>query len=1144
MPIQEKDLGKYKRPDIYIEEIDNSIIELPAQNVLINLVPGFSKKGPVNRPVYVDNKVDFIKIFGDIDKQLENKGSYFHRTVLKMLETGPVWSLNLLQTVPNRDLLNFVSVSTSAAFESSDFTNQYKADYGRFFNRQDFWERDASSFLDLVNDPIPDNERLLHLTNMGDKTITTFIYKSSISGFDITASDWYGGDMKVPTFIHPKNLISDFLVNVLIVFGDWSDYKTLSVDSTWSNYFTIEGLKIESITDFLNESNVTLLGNYTASLIPNFKDINDNDMYIENVINNNTDKTNLFCTYNKDLLLDSDYLTNYIDLIGDSVVNTEIESINFLSYKQSIKEEKVYNNTLLDSPNNVFGTSPYSPRTNDWNNWSLDGIQYTTFTTTSRIVTYTNSNAYYIINGVQYDLVNGTKDIQLTDLASGYKRKDVLYLDSNGFNVMDGIAVLTGTTLPSREITFSNNNTIMLGTIEISNIGGTYSGTYTPITVNGSGFIAPSVVATTGITSLNETYVELTFNGTSGSTIRNYDYSRLNIYKIYNEIASQLQLNKGVIIKPLTPLHKTEIFDPTAISYTSTTNAKILIYISNPSNYVTGTNFLLYYKDNEFNVSAGATQLQTSYTGATNVVAKYSNYYLDYYNGEINNGDYFIDADGITKITLNMFVDSSGILTVNFDATTTNNSGITVKSDIGNWKQTVEIENISTITDMTNTNFIYVNKDRYSEVKKGYFLEAYYDEDYYSAPFGEGYIAGDTVPRKLTRIINVKNDSVNPDLKILYTDAPIKISINSASEYYTTTYPSIYNYVTTLKGISLKPFKIHADSIPNGTEKRQSDILDVFAKNTPLYKGLVNKNKIAWRYLIDSFGLGLDEQSKQQYVDLCGKKLNCLGFINIPSAKQFKKSSNPSFVNDDGSLNIEYIKKGGNEDKNPDFLYSFGTGPGRSTVGYFFPYVKVSDNGVQQLVPPAAYTATAYMRKFTTNTAGVYPWTIVAGISQGRLPDISGTEIDFTDDDLTFLTEMGANPVTFIRNVGYIINNDSTAQVFPVSSLSYIHSREVLIELENELYDMLLRYQWKSNTPNNRAEIKYRADRICQRFVDSYALYAYRNVCDTTNNTNYIIDLQGGVLDTHIEIVKGMGWIVNNITVEKTGTINSSGFQG
>jgi len=240
---------------------------------------------------------------------------------------------------------------------------------------------------------------------------------------------------------------------------------------------------------------------------------------------------------------------------------------------------------------------------------------------------------------------------------------------------------------------------------------------------------------------------------------------------------------------------------------------------------------------------------------------------------------------------------------------------------------------------------------------------------------------------------------------------------------------------------------------------------------------------------------------------------------------------------------MEYVRKGADESKNPDFLYSFGTGPGRSTVGYFFPFVKINDEGQSLMIPPASSVANAYMNKHISNTGGVYEWTIVAGVNMGRVSDISGTEMDFTDPDLDELAEMGANPIRFIRNVGNIINDESTAQVFPTSSLSYIHSRELLIELENELYDMLLRYQWKFNTPTVRSEIKYKADRICKRYVDSEGLYAFRNIIDTTNNTNYIIDIQGGVLDTHVEIVKGMGWIVNNIMIEKTGTINSSGFQ-
>jgi hypothetical protein len=87
-----------------------------------------------------------------------------------------------------------------------------------------------------------------------------------------------------------------------------------------------------------------------------------------------------------------------------------------------------------------------------------------------------------------------------------------------------------------------------------------------------------------------------------------------------------------------------------------------------------------------------------------------------------------------------------------------------------------------------------------------------------------------------------------------------------------------------------------------------------------------------------------------------------------------------------------------------------------------------------------------------------------------------------------------------------------------------------------------LRYQWRFNTTEVRSEIKFRADRICKDMQERNALYNFRNVIDETNNTNYIIDLQMGVLDTYIEIIKGMGIIVNNITILKKGDIESGGF--
>ena len=1140
MPIQEKDLGKYKRPGIYINEIDNSLIELPAQNVLINLVPGFSKKGPYNRPVYIDNTIDFENVYGPIDKQLENKGSYFHRTCEKMLGTSPIWALNLLATVPDRDTLKYVDISTSALYSSGNILTGNTAAYERFFNRQDFWTRDEESFLEIWNESGLNPNTLLHFTNMGDKVITVFIFKSTITGFDVTASDWYGGDTLVPTYIDPKSLISDYLVGVLILAGDWTDYKTLSVDSKWSKYFTLNGLIISNMQNFVNETAVTVLGSYDVSLIPNFKDLNSRDMYIESVLNNNTDKTSLFCTYNKDLLLDNDYLTDLVDLVGNTIVGDDaITGITFLSYNQPIKETINYPQVILDSPNNVFGTATMSSQGHGWNNWTQTGITWnsgTSFNTSTLKVVYDVSSPKYVINGVVYSGTtvssNITSGVTLTALTDGYKRNDVLYLDSDGIEVMTGTAYVIGGTAVNREITFTNENVIILGTLLVQNSGGTYTGTYTSITTS-QDFV--SIQVTSGTTLGTGNWLKVVFTGTSGSTIGLSEYARLRSHKVYTEVSTQLDANMGVIISS-TNL-KTPVIDASAAGYTTTTNDLIYIYLDTPSIYTDGSNgVLIYYVDNQFklasSISTSDVIITTNDLTANNIVAKYSSFYTAFFDGIINNGD---TLSGTTN-KLTMYVDSLGVLRVTFSATVSDTTnGLYITSDIGNWRQTVEIEAIEG-TDYTNVVGIYVDKDRYSEITRGLYLEANWDEN--------AVLLSNQAQKKLVRIVNIKNDTVDTSLKILYTDGPIKIRYASGTtEMYTTCYPPVYEYATNLKGINLKPFVVHPDSLPNGTEARMNTILNVMGINTSIYKGLINKNKISWRYLVDSFGLGLQESSKQTYVDLCGDKLNCVGFINMPSAKSFRKSTNPSFVNDDGSLSSTYIKEGANQDLNPDFLYSFGDGAGRSTVGYSFPYVKVTDNGVSSFVPPASYVATAYMRKFTTSVAGVTPWTIVAGVNTGRVPDISGTEMDFSDDDLTNFAEMGCNPITFIRNVGYIINDENTAQVFPESSLSFLHSREVLIELENELYDMLLRYQWKFNTATIRSEIKYKSDRICQRYVDSVGLYAYRNVIDETNNTPYIIDLQGGVLDTYVEIVKGMGWIVNSITIERTGTINSTGFQ-
>ena len=72
-------IGKYKRPGIFIEEYDISVIASQTVQGIVNTVIGVSKTGPVNTPILITNTTDLQNIFGSIDRNLERKGSFFHK---------------------------------------------------------------------------------------------------------------------------------------------------------------------------------------------------------------------------------------------------------------------------------------------------------------------------------------------------------------------------------------------------------------------------------------------------------------------------------------------------------------------------------------------------------------------------------------------------------------------------------------------------------------------------------------------------------------------------------------------------------------------------------------------------------------------------------------------------------------------------------------------------------------------------------------------------------------------------------------------------------------------------------------------------------------------------------------------------------
>jgi len=233
-------IGKYKRPGIFIEEFDQSVISSQIVEGITNTIIGVSKKGPVNTPILLKTIGELENIFGPLDRQLERKGSFFHRTISKMLESSPVFAINLLLTDDALDRIEYQSLSAQTTAQNDI---ERLAPYRRFFDTTGFWKRDTESFINITKADLDYEKRVLNFTNLSDKYVTIFVFKSKKVGFDRPLLEWYGGIEKLPPYVNPTDLASDYLVDVVVVAGDYSDYRSLSVDPRFSNYFSSTGLR-------------------------------------------------------------------------------------------------------------------------------------------------------------------------------------------------------------------------------------------------------------------------------------------------------------------------------------------------------------------------------------------------------------------------------------------------------------------------------------------------------------------------------------------------------------------------------------------------------------------------------------------------------------------------------------------------------------------------------------------------------------------------------------------------------------------------------------------------------------------------------------------------------------------------------------
>jgi hypothetical protein len=314
-------------------------------------------------------------------------------------------------------------------------------------------------------------------------------------------------------------------------------------------------------------------------------------------------------------------------------------------------------------------------------------------------------------------------------------------------------------------------------------------------------------------------------------------------------------------------------------------------------------------------------------------------------------------------------------------------------------------------------------------------------------------------------------------------------------------------------------------------------LLSALTEYEGIRTGLTSRKDIDYRYIVDTFE-GLVAAELHSELSLIAKeKDNAVAFLNFPSMKTFKTCTYANFTDDKGKLQIKYIKEGANKSKAPSVLFSLASEVnGASFASYNTPVV-FSDGTVKTEVPSAALVSNDFMDKYLTRE----PYYVVAGPKFGRIiaTGMIGPDYNFTRKDLDILEPMGVNCMIYVPRIGTYIGSNQTAKQNPVSALSSLNVRELVIYLQDQIEALLQDYQWEFNTPYLRDLIKAKADTICERVKNNGGIYEYLNVCDASNNTDDVIDNEMFVLSTSIEPGRGAGKMVHELTIYRKGGMQS-----
>lgn len=1118
---------KYRGAGVYTIFSDETVQPNTSGNgQVVRLVMGFSKVGWFNRPFYIEQG-DYTTarlLFGERDRSLERKGSFFHKSLEVALAAGPILAMNLHpfnneldehgQPKATSDSAEYQSFSVDVSEPNGEKVNKL---YASYFQKERFYIPRAEYLLATRNGV--NQNKILSLVNLSQNKVSFIIKKANVKGYDITAREWYGGD-NIPAFIRPTDLISDYFVEVIMISGDFGKgrYQSLSVDSSLGQFFTKDGLKADKLEQFLNRNEVVIKNRVVGCLIPDFRAKDGSNLFIETMINASVLSTGVICAIDRDQIENYEYGTNdsFVDLIGNRLLGKNVEAIDCLSYSQNIKSEFSYKFKELSDSIDI----------------KIDG---------------------------NHSTLQQVKDKWIITLNAGTENFEKI---KNSVEV--GSVIVADVTLPSDHVTesFGYKDNVQLVASRVSKTNNQIiielSNDYNKVNLNSVGI--GNAVKPKKTNETPEVQAVATFSAFKVETRKANARLKLVLEKLPSGWSDEYITEKFTL----------EVGDEEATATTlaavTTQHGFMLSKVGNkfvvtaPRGVFSSPDDLMSVKivdENDIDLASAdfsggtpATFELQCYPKNDRIFAKKmgiycnpeSQLYKDYMAGLLNSECFIfdqasIDANGLMANRLIFTINNetgNPMLQITYNNPTSpfdskqfvSKDSTVIPGGFTIYKDTTTsiFKDVVTIKAAGNTFTVTDNPAEKDKLKVGKMVVG--------ADSDENPI--------LARITKIVVDKVAHTMTCT-TDYDVKVEDNKIKVY-----TPFENIVQHLNIFCLNGFNLSKSALPDGTNKKMKEIYSTITESN-IGRALTDPELVNFRYIIDTFNGGLEPKSKSYLTELAKKRQRCLALLNAPTVREFRRSNDPRFTTTPTAENpypefaIKYVVSGGNQDENPSWSYSLpDEEQGASFAGFFFPNIVVTeDDGTTTSVPPATFVSNAFMRKYGTTDE----YKPVAGIIRGQITGagVSGVDHPLMSDEYNELIEFGINPIITKNGVLTIYGNETAYQRF-TSILNNIHARDTLITFEIETEKLLLPYVWDYNDDTMRSTVSQILRKYYDAMRDSYhAIEDYELIFDRSNNPDFVINESAAIVDIAVKIAGVTRKFINRLTL-RGQSVTQSGF--